>query len=489
MYIPYPERIPYAWATTFASALFAVQLFERTQLPFALCCFAFIMVATAAFNIAGGLYRPAGAYVFFNAILTLILGLVVKAALGEPAHTNLAAPQVTIEVYLFGAVAMLFGACVERRFRPPQAFIERKLPMPNLRTAYIGATFIALFLRVIYILNSTGAISGSFFQTIYNADHFLPFALILGVMYTIRSSNGQRSVTPWLLFLFALSTGEGLLSFSKQALFSPAFCWVLGAAICRYRLKLFNVLVLTIVVYVAYAYATPYSQYGRVYQQGSGFNNIRVAGYLLTHMDEVVRENAITTTGTYGKLAYYSHSVGLFDRLQMLSPDDALVSVTDQYGFFGFEPLKEGAESAIPRILWPGKPFAYFGNAYGHEVGAITDEDMSTSVSFGVSADAYHEAGFSGVLLVEPLCMAAVFLIFSWFLGDVRGHPAVIVAILICAHTAPEGGIPGLFSLTEITEYMILLALACKYVLPIVGSIFDLEDTVSAVPKHALGTN
>ncbi|WP_158820005.1 hypothetical protein [Granulicella sp. S156] len=490
MHIPYPERIPYAWATTFASVLFAVQLFERTQLLFALCCFAFILVATAAFNIAGGLYRPAGAYIFFNAVLTLVVGVVVKAVLGEPADTFLASPQLTIEIYLFGMLAMLFGAYVESRFRPRKSFIEAKLPMPNLRTIYFGATAIALFLKLIYMLAGIGLITGSsFITTVYNADHFLPFALILGVIYTIRATGGQRSVTPWLVFLFGISTAEGLLIFSKQALFSPAVCWILGAAISRYRLKPINIISLIIVVYVAYAYATPYSQYGRVLQEGSELGNARIAGYLLTHMDEVIKGNAEQNESIYGKLGYYRHSMGLFDRLQMLTPDDALITVTGMYGVYGLEPLKEDIENVVPHIFWPDKPIPYFGNVYGHEIGAITDEDVSTSISFGASADAYHEDGLAGVLLIEPLCMAAVFLIFSCFLGDARQHPAVIVAILMCAHSAPEGSLTGLFGMVTTTEYMILLALACKYVLPLVGSIFDFGSDVPSPAKPAFGMN
>jgi hypothetical protein len=489
MHIPYPERISYAWATAFASALFVVQLFEGTELTFAVCCFACILVATAAFNIAGGLQRPAGAYIFFNAVLTLIVGVVVKAVLAEPAQSNLTSPQLTIEVYLFGLLAMLFGACVERQFRPRQSFIEKKLPLPDLRTVYIGATAIALFLKLIYAIAGLGIISFSFINTLYNADHFLPFALILGVMHTIRSSNGRRSVTPWLVFLFALSTGEGLLSFSKQALFGPAFCWVLSVAICRYRLKPVNILTLIIVVYVAYAYATPYSQYGRVLKEESTESNIRVAGYLLTHMDEVIKGNTEKSIAQHDRLAYYNRPLGLLDRLEMLSPDDALITVTNQYWAFGYEPLKEAVENVIPHILWPGKPVPYFGNTYGHEVGAITDSDMSTSISFGVSADAYHEGGLAGVLLVEPLCMAAVFLVMSQFLGDVRGHPAVIIAVLVGAHAAPEGGITGLFSMVTITEYMVLLAYACKYVLPIVSNVFDAGSAESQAAKPAFGTN
>ena len=490
MHIPYPERIPYGWATTFALILFGVQLFEGTHLLFAGCCFSFILVATAAFNIAGGLYRPAGAYIFFNAVLTLIVGVVVKAVLGEPADTFLASPQLTIEIYLFGMLAMLFGAYVESRFRPRKAYIEAKLPMPDLRIVYIGTTAIALFLKPLYILAGANLINiGSIVTQIYNADHFLPFALILGVMHTIRSSNGRRSVTPWLAFLFVLSTGEGLLSFSKQALFSPAICWVLGAAISRYRLKLVNIVALAVFAYLAYAYGTPYSQYGRVFQAETAAGNLRVASYLLTHMDEVIKGNADHNESLYGKLGYYRHSMGLFDRLQMLTPDDALITVTELYGTYGLEPLKEDVENVVPHILWPDKPTPYFGNTYGHEIGAITDEDLSTSISFGVSADAYHEDGLPGVLLIEPLCMAIVFLVFSYLLGDVRGHPAVIVAILLTAHAAPEGSLTGLFSMITNTEYMVLLALACKYVLPIVGSIFDFESDEPSTAKPAFGMN
>ena len=488
MHIPYPERIPYAWATAFASALFAVQLLEHTHLLFAVCCFAFIMVATAAFNIAGGLYRPAGAYIFFNALLTLIVGLVVKAAMGEAAHGNLATPELSIEVYLFGMLGMLFAACIEKRFRPRRSYIEAKLAMPSLRTVYIGTTVIALFLKLFYLLNELGVISGSYIQTIYNADHFLPFALILGVMHTIRSTNGRHSVTPWLIFLFLLSTGEGLINFSKQALFAPAFCWVLAVAICRFRLRPINVVSLAVVVYVLYAYGTPYSQYGRIFQATSTEGNLKVAGHLLTHMDEVVSGNIEKTEAGYGKLAYYNHSAGLFDRLQMLSPDDALIGVTEEFGPYGYEPLKEGLENIVPRIFWPDKPFAYFGNIYGHEVGAINDADVSTSVSFGVSADAYREGGLAGVLLIEPLCMTFVFLVTSYFLGDARGHPAVIIAVLVSAHIAPEGAFTGLFGMVNITEYMVLLALACKYVLPIVGTVFSPEKTVPSLAKPAFGT-
>jgi hypothetical protein len=487
MHIPYPERISYAWATTFATALFIVQIFEQTQLMFALCSFAFILTATAAFNIAGGLDRPVGAYIFFNATLTAIVGLVVKACVGEPASSNLLNPERTMEVYLFGMLAMLFGAYVESRFRPRKSFIQARLPMPSLRSVYIGSTAIALFLKVIYALAALGLISGSLIQTIYNGDHFLPFALILGVMYTIRSSHGQRSITPWLFFLFALSTGEGLLSFSKQALFAPAFCWVLAAAICRYRLKIVNIISLVIVAYVAYTYATPYSQYGRIFNEGGEVENARLAVHLLTNMDEVVKANAENTAGVYGKLAYYNHSMGLFDRLQMLSPDDALIGVTEQYGPMGYEPLVESAENIIPRVFWPDKPFVYFGNLYGHQVGAITDDDVYTSVSFGVSADLYREGGLTGVLLVAPLCMAAIFFVVSWFLGDVRSHPAAIIAVLVVAHTGPEGAVGGLFGMVATTQYMVILAFACRYVLPVVSSIFDPEKAAPPTAERTFG--
>ena len=489
MVIPFPERISYAWATLFACVLLAVQLYQHTHVIFALCCFAFILVAVAGVNFAGGVTRPAGAYIFCNATLTLIIGLVAKASLGEAADTNLAAPTRSIQVYLLGMVAMLAAALVEHRFRRRRSVLETFFPLGNLRTTYIGAAVLGVVSYFFFFLPAS--ISGSSAAaTFRNLNQFLPFALILGVLYTVRASNGRRSLTPGLGLLYAFAFVIALPGYSKQGIFTPALCWVAGACLARYQLKPINLVSLALMVYVLAAYLTPYSQYGRdLPPTGSYIASMEQSFSLLANISTVKALESKTESEEYGRLNYFNHSEGLLDRLQMFSPDDALIDVTDRMGTFGYEPTKEGWENLIPHVLWPGKPTPYFGNMYAHQIGGIDDEDVTTGVSFGISADAYHQGGLIGVLVVETLCLTAVFLVLSWLLGDVRDHPAVIISILVIAHLAPEGAIPGLILLIQNAVTILILGFICMYVLPVFASILEPPDPAGVPSRHILTAN
>ena len=100
MRIPFPERVPIDRAAIFAFALFVIQRLEGTTLFFSSGCFLFILIAVFAFNTAGGLTRASGAYIFFYAVLVVIIGICYKAWLGEPAQSNLLGPKTDIVAYV-----------------------------------------------------------------------------------------------------------------------------------------------------------------------------------------------------------------------------------------------------------------------------------------------------------------------------------------------------------------------------------------------------
>jgi hypothetical protein len=108
--LPFPERVPLAPVCFFATVLCLLQLYQGTAAAFSLCSFLFIIVSALAFNMAGGLTRPSGGYIFFFVVLGVLIGLVWKAVLGEPADSNLAVPMITIEVYLCAACSLLLAA-------------------------------------------------------------------------------------------------------------------------------------------------------------------------------------------------------------------------------------------------------------------------------------------------------------------------------------------------------------------------------------------
>jgi len=473
MRIPYPERISYTGALCFAAALLIVQLLEGTEVVFALCCFAYILVTVTAFNFAGGLYRPAGAFIFFNSVLSIILALIVKAVLGEPADGNLIAPLRIIEVYLLGMVGMLIAAFLERQFRPRRALIPSVLPLVSLRATWIGAAILGLASNFFW-LTGPNLPNGGIFTALHNIDSLLPFAMILGVVYTVRATKGRQTLSPALAALYVFMSLDSLIYFSKQALFTPIFCWVLGAGLARYKLKPVNYVTLGLVLFILMYYGTPYVAVGKASDRPLGLiPTINFSIGMIMDINTVRAEYRKGEEEQYTSTNYFNHAEGIFDRLEMVAIDDLLVNTADRIGYFGFEPTKEGWENLIPHIFWPTKPVPYFGNQYAHALGILADEDGSTGVSFTASADSYYQGGFYGVIVVQTFCFIAIFLAFSFLVGDVRDHPAVLVLIMITGHVGPEGAIPGAILLILASTVVVGVAFLCRYILPLIADVFQ----------------
>jgi hypothetical protein len=471
MRIPYPERIPYGWGTVFATALFAAQIFEHTEFLFALCSFAFIMVAIAAFNLAGGMYRPAGAYIFFNAVLTAILGFMAKAVLLEPAHTNLIAPQRIITVYLLGMIGMFVAVLLEMQFRPKSPLIARYFPISSLRSMYYGSAILGIAANAYGFINPRIE-QGIFYSILRNLNQLLALAIILGVLYAIRASNGRKSTTPliWVIMIYML--GGGLCFYSKQAVLTPPLCWAIGAGIARYRLKPINIVVLGIFSFLTLYAFIPVIQTGKGSEARTDdfLTNSAMTIEFFKNLKTTRAEYRESASGEYGVVNYFNQPEGLFDRLEMISIDDLLVEETDRDGYFGYEPTIEGFENLVPHFIWSGKPNPYFGNEYAHQLGILSEDDPSTGVSFSASADAYKQGGFVGLLIVLPLCLVVIFMTLSWIAGDVRDHPATVLLVLFVGHAGPEGAIPGVIALIAILSVVAGFAAFSRYVFPVITS-------------------
>jgi hypothetical protein len=457
----------------FATILCAIQQVQKTNPLFSLGCFFFILVAGLAFNVARGFRFPTGSYVFFYSMLTVIVGICWKAFLGEPADTNLLEPVLTISVYLVGICMMLVAVFLSRKLVTKHAVLERMITDTNMQTATVGCMVTGYL--IILVENSIPGGTGSVISAVNQVNRFLPLAMLLGVINSIRRSGGTRSVNLPVLISGAGLLMMGLLGFSKEGIITPFICWIIAASSQRYRLSRRQIVVGIIGAILIIRYLVPYSQYGREFRAETFSGNVGVSlsflsdlgyvreQYLAEEADRVEQEN----------LAYFNTPQGFFDRLQELSIDDALIHHTVQYGPIGIYPIIFGFENLVPHFIWKDKPTILYGNVYAHEIGLLAEEDTTTGVSFSPTAEAYHLATWTGLLLVAPAIWIMLFALFDSLCGDITKSPWGLLVMLLYSHIAPEAGISGLiYSFGYTTIAIVLAAVFGAYVMPVIGTFF-----------------
>jgi hypothetical protein len=494
--IPFPERVPLNRVALFAATLFIIQIAEGTKLYFSAGCVAFIMIAAIAFNVAGGLTRASGAYVFFYSVLVFIVGVSYKAFLGEPAESNLIDPGTDIAVYVGGITAMLAAVVASRRFSRKTGLLEDILDESKMYRSSIGCLAIGVMGGfAIALLGDSAVLLGSAFAQI---NQFIPLGLIIGVMYEIRRSGGKRSVNlPLILggsYLFFL----GAVGFSKEGMLTPLLCWLLPVCALRFRLSARQVLFSLLAVFYIFQYLVPYSQYGRnaVPEKATYGQRIAIAASPLEHpvdtrqtylqgVDEAVQQ-ASSHTGQY-----YNTPQGFWSRLQFVSTDDPLIDLTDQGKTVGLIPIVEAFSNTIPRFFWPHKPAARFGgNYYAHELGQLAEEDTTTGIAFSPTAEAYHMAQWVGVLVVAPLLWFLLFVIYDSLFGDIRATPWGLLAMSEIAHFAPEAGLSGMIHfLTFGVEILVFCALFAVWVAPVFATFLLGPDRPNVAPRFSLRTD
>ena len=471
-----PERIQVSHAVIFAGLLFFFQQLEHTSLYFSACCFLFIVIATLAFNTAGGLTRPSGSYIFFYSVLAVIVGLCTKIFLGERGDSNLFVPHLTITIYLVGICGLWLAAVASRRLSKRRPFLTNVVTDKTLPNATVGCLVVGLILTT--LAQSVDRGSGTALGALIQINRFAELAIILGVTDTIRRTGGRRSVNlPVLIACTTIFFLGGILGFSKQGLFTPLACWVFAAAAQRYVLSKGQVVGLLLVVFVITHFLVPYSQYGRTQESGTLLGNVRVARRLLSNFayTQAQYENSIVvdensdTTG-----AYYNKPQGILDRLEMVAPDDALTHATVTKGEFGYLPMLVDFENLVPHFLWPEKPNYQWGNVYAHEAGiGIAEDDLTTGISFSPTAEAFHLGGWVGMIVLAPLIWIMAFVVFDSLCGDVRESPWGLLILTVFAHIAPEGLLGGLIYTTFYVSFAIVFAaLMTGYLMPIIGSLF-----------------
>jgi len=471
--LPFPERISYTFVLIFAVVLCTIQVYQHTDPLFSLCCFSFIIVAAVAFNLAGGLSRPSGSFIFFFSVLAVIAGLCLKAFLGEPGDSNLSTPILTSEIYLGSICSMLVAVFISKRLTTKEALLAGFVTDNNMQTATIGCLVTGVVIDVITQLVSQG--EGTFLSALRQVNRFYPMVVFLGTIHAIRRSGGTRSISFPVLLAGGLMFVEGVLGFSKEGMITPGVAWVLAAASQRYKVSGGQIAGMALAAAFLVHYLVPYSQYGRNFVTLSRTENLRTSYSMLGNLETVRRdyeESQSTDVDEQLAQGYFNNHQGFFDRLQMIGPDDSLIAFTEQGTVPGIAPVYLYFDNLVPHFIWKNKPNWGGGNLYARQMGFLAEDDNGTGISFSPASEAFHLMRWTGTLILLPILSIMLFTLFDSLCGDVRKSPWGLIVVLTFAHVAPEGGLGGMIYLMGYATIAILFAaITATYLMPILGEI------------------
>ncbi len=476
--LPFPTRVPLFPAVVFTSVLVIVQLAEGTDPRYSALIFVFFMLSVFAFNVAEGLARPAGAYILFFSLLVVDVGTVYKALLGQAAQTNLEQPLLVMSTYVGTMGAMLIAALISRKFVTTKHGLAGLLQVGQFdyRASALGCL-------VVYGLMITAATTlpehgGQVLHSLIVVNPFLPLSVLLATVAAVKDSGGRRSTSIISLVGMAYIFGDGLTAFSKQGMFLPVVCWLIGAAWARYRLRLKHLVFIVCFCVFAQTVLVQISANRNDVQTGTLSERVGLIEHYLTHIPELRRRAREwqPPSDLDWRNYYYGSPQGLFDRLTMLPNDSVLISFSDQGHYFGYRAIGIYFEDWIPHLLSPHKlaGVSVGGNAYSHEMGGLADSDTTTGISFSPTAEAYHIDGWRGVLLLQPLIYLMLFASTSAVCGDIRRQPWGLFLVLDFAHVAPEAMLGGAISATRLGNIGIALAIFfCGYITPVLGMLLS----------------
>jgi hypothetical protein len=472
--IPFPTHISLWRATVFAVSLALIQMYQGTSPTFALCSFLFVVLFVVTFNTAGGFSSTTGSYVFFFAVLVVILGLCWKVILGESGDSNLLQPELTMEIYVGTIMSMWLAVVISKKLRSKRPLLGNLVTDANMYDAAVGCAITGIILFLISTLAER--VSGSAQSALSQLNHFLPLAIIFGVIHEVRRTGGRRSVSLPVVVASAAAIILGLAAYSKELIFTPVACWAIAAASQGYRLKRLQIIGLLLGGYLMVHYLVPYSQYGRNFrpEDDNFWGGIDTSIALLSD-PEGTREEYLKRTADDAEehgSGYFSKPQGLMDRLQMIGPDDELHDLTERRGQLGIYPIIFDFENLVPHVLWPGKPSINFGNFYAHQMGHLSDDDVTTGISFSPAGEAYHLGKWIGVFVWAPILWIMMFTLFDSLCGDPRTSPWGLLTCSYYAHLAPEKMLNGVvYSLGVVAFGLVFAALCAAYLMPLLAAL------------------
>lgn len=444
MRLPYPTRLNVNYVLIVVMFLLFAQLLNGTDPVFAFLACVAMVFSVLAFNLLDGLATTAGAYVFFMAIPTFVVLILMKIITWEPSDRHFEQPLITIAATALGWAGILVAAALSRRFAGRRNVIHFSAKdLENLKNTSAGLLVIGLFSQILLTNYNTGG-SGTVWTALNQLNIFVPMATILATYYEICISRGTRSMNWIVLTSILYVAGFGFIAASKQGMYAPFFSYFLVCAALRYKFHPLQALAILGWLAFALGFMFPWAQYARsMTRQPTLTGTVEATISLISNPDTIPAmyrwySDSLKNNEDINQVSLcYDHPHGLLDRESLICQDDRLISITQHQGPTGPHYLIAGFKMIVPHMLWPGRATLSLGNIYGRETGESSPNDYTTAVAFAPIGDAYREFGWSGVAVVMPILYLFTFIILNAVFGDARESPWGLVLVSYAAFAAP----------------------------------------------------
>jgi hypothetical protein len=477
MRLSLPERVPIQKMFIFAACIAGVEQYQGTSFAFSLLFFGFLIASAVAFNIAGGFSRVIGAYIFWFALLIPGFGVIWKSVLGEPADSNLKVPLLTISAYTVSMVVLALVAILTSRIDLRRVGLSAVPAKLDYTLAGLGCFIFWVLLT--FAGQFFGGIIPGFFSALRQIDIFRPLAIVLSTIGIIRATKGRRSINAINTLAMSSLIWDGMLGASKQMMLTPLVCWLVAATYMKLKLNFSRTLCIGLGALVSFTIFSQLSQARDLIPDNASYDDrVEVVFHELTHYSEVVAHNKEAQVEDVSQLSHHYYDTNqnsLLARLSMISPDDAFFNYATTVPPDGLGSIGDDFRGLIPNIMLSTKKVGFgAGNHYAHEIGGyLAPDDDSTGISFSPIPEAYHLAGWSGIVFLMPAIWLLLFFSIDFVCGDLKNAPWALLVIVYFGHAAPESLISGLVYYMGYGNFgMFVSILFCTRLAPVFGALF-----------------
>ncbi len=436
---------------------------------------------------AGGLFTAVGA---LNAILVakfLLIGIVLKIMIWDPADKNLLAADSTAAVMAIGFLGVWIGTLIQRYLPAPR---EPFIPEISGARMYLALTLVFLFFGCCgYWVGLSPDLAGEGIQTggVLGIARVLggmrSFAIVPALFYAWTRRSSRFMSHPLPLLVLIISVAGGIVSTGKQEAMEPLVFWILVGSL-RYGLRDKRILVLGtlgVLYYAAIVY--PYSQYVRSHGGRQGSLSVRVSSMKdvlwLVVADNGFRHDVVANTDDQNSSYLGNKTLKPFGRLAMVGEADKLVAATIQkQSWTGWDTITWGFKLATPSFIYPDKPIFGSGNYLAHIAGEAGSQDKTTQTGYGVMANMFNAFSYWGVFLGTIVFFSSFYYVLQLFFCTPRcdmspTEPTLWFCFIVASfqHSLVEQDVAGLIASVNLLVVVWALCMAARFM-------------CSLLPKH-----